>query len=83
MKIFLKKNPNRTDENKQPYFWLKLIPEEANADWIDLGALWKASTGNGYIGNLREGIEVILPPATEVPKKPMRSPEASADMVGD
>ncbi len=57
MRIFLRKN-DISDNPKKPYFELVLPPAEGDPEgkWTKIGALWKAKSGNGYSGNLEEGI---------------------------
>lgn len=67
MKLFLQKNTKRTEENKQPYFRLVVPPETDGGEWKDIGAFWKAKSGNGYSGKLNEGVAIIFEkaPATD------------------
>lgn len=64
VKVYLQKNLKRTDTNNQPYFYLRLIPEQEGGDWVNLGALWKSKSGKGYSGTLEEGITVSIPEST-------------------
>ena len=53
----LEKNP------KLPYFRLVLIEQEdenAEAEWTDIGAFWKAKSGNGYSGRLNDEASVVI-----------------------
>ncbi len=54
-----KTDPAKRAENpKLPYFVLKLIPEEADGEWVEVGALWQAKTGPGYSGMVNEGVTI-------------------------
>lgn len=68
MRLILQKTPKeRREENpKLPYFRLVLPPEEDGGEWVDIGAFWPAKTGNGYSGQLNEGITINNAPE---PKK--------------
>jgi len=57
IRIYLRKN-DLTENPKRPYFTLSVPPEEENGEWTNIGALWKAKSGNGYTGMLDEGIEL-------------------------
>lgn len=51
----LEKNP------KLPYFKLVLPPEgDGEGDWEEVGAFWKAKTGNGYSGKTQEGVVITI-----------------------
>jgi hypothetical protein len=58
-RIYLRKN-DLTENPERPYFTLVLPPEQEDGEWVEIGALWKAKSGNGYTGNLKEGVEVNL-----------------------
>lgn len=68
-RIYLQKNDLSKNE-KLPYFTLKLVPEEEGADWVTIGALWKAKTGNGYSGVLDEGVKIDTSGVKPFEKKP-------------
>lgn len=57
VRIYLQKN-DITKNEKLPYFNLVLPPEQDDGEWVRIGALWKAKTGNGYSGQLNEGITI-------------------------
>lgn len=61
-RIVLSKTPaERREENpKLPYFQLSLPPEEDGGEWTNIGALWKAKSGNGYSGQLDEGVTISV-----------------------
>jgi len=61
-RLFLQKTPaeDREKNEKLPYFRLVLIPAEEGGEWTDLGAFWKAQSGNGYSGKLVEGAVVDI-----------------------
>lgn len=61
-RIILQKTPaeKREENPKLPYFRLVLPPEEEGGEWVDIGALWKAKTGNGYSGLLDESVTVSV-----------------------
>lgn len=59
-RLFLSKTSanDRAKNDKLPYFRLVLIPEEEGGEWINLGAFWKAKSGNGYTGKTEEGVVI-------------------------
>lgn len=65
-RIFLQKQDKNIEANKLsgtdklPYFKLTLPPEQDGGEWIEVGALWKAKSGNGYSGKLNEGITIVV-----------------------
>ena len=61
-RIFLQKTPaeKREENPKLPYFKLVLPPEEDGGDWTDIGALWKAKSGNGYSGKLDDEVTISV-----------------------
>ena len=76
-RIFLQKN-DLTQNAKLPYFNLVLIPEEEGEEWIKVGALWKSKSGNGYTGQLNDGV-VLDASKMEVYKKKDSEASAQAD----
>lgn len=61
-RIVLQKTPlERREENpKLPYFQLSLPPEEDGGEWVQIGALWKAKSGNGYSGSLNDNVKITV-----------------------
>lgn len=59
-RLFLQKTPaeDREKNPNLPYFRLVQIPEVEGGDWIDIGAFWKAKSGNGYSGKVNDGVVV-------------------------
>lgn len=68
VKLFLFKN-DTTDNDKLPYFSIKLVPPEGSDDWKEIGALWKAKSGKGYSGFLNEGVTIDVSGMKEWKKK--------------
>lgn len=60
MRLFLQKTDleKREQNPKLPYFKLVIPPEEDGGEWKDVGAFWKAKSGNGYSGQLDDGLEI-------------------------
>lgn len=60
--VILQKTPKeKMEENpKLPYFRMVLPPKEEGGEWIDIGAFWKAKSGNGYSGKISDNAELIL-----------------------
>ncbi len=57
--LLQKTDKKKMEENpKLPYFRLVLPPEEDGGEWVDVGAFWKAKSGDGYSGSLKEGITI-------------------------
>ena len=58
-RLYLRKN-DLTKNPKLPYFTLCIIPEgeEPDAEWKQIGALWKSKSGNGYTGESSEGVVI-------------------------
>lgn len=61
-RIFLQKTPaeKREENPKLPYFRLVLPPDEDGGEWVDIGALWKAKSGNGYSGSLGDHVTLTV-----------------------
>lgn len=59
-RIFLSRTPDdkMLANPRLPYFQLVLPPEQEGGEWITIGALWKAQTGNGYSGKLDDGVTI-------------------------
>lgn len=74
-RLYLRKtDPKKMQENpKLPYFTLVLPPEEdSNEDWKEVGALWKAKTGNGYSGKTSKGVVIsVTEDEDEKPEDPV------------
>ncbi len=80
IRIYLKKN-DLSKNPKLPYFSLSLPPAQEGGDWVDIGALWKAKSGNGYSGLLKEGVTIdaanikkFVPKAKAEPKQEVEEP---------
>lgn len=57
-RIFLRKN-DLSKNPKLPYFTLCAIPEsDGDEEWKEIGVLWKAKTGNGYVGHSGEDVVI-------------------------
>jgi hypothetical protein len=75
-RIYLRKTSKEDlEENpKRPYFTLVLPPEkddetgEDQGEWVTIGALWKAKTGNGYTGTLQEEVNIKVGPRKKTNK---------------
>ena len=63
-RIYLQKN-DLSKNAKLPYFTLKLVPETDGEDWVEIGALWKAKSGNGYSGQLSDGVGITVSGETD------------------
>lgn len=61
-RLVLRKTPpeEMATNPKLPYFKLSVPPEQDGDRWIDVGVLWKSKSGNGYSGNVQEGITIVL-----------------------
>lgn len=64
-RLFLRKtDKSKLEENpKLPYFTLVVPPEDeedAKGEWQEVGALWKAKSGNGYSGKVNDGVEIVF-----------------------
>lgn len=63
IRVFLKKN-DTSKSDKIPYFTMSVPPEDGNGEWKDIGAFWKAKSGNGYSGvldpNVRLDVNAVL-----------------------
>lgn len=64
MKLFLSKNLkaveelNKKGETRLPYFRLVVPPEQEGGEWKEVGAFWKAKSGNGYSGKLTDNVKI-------------------------
>ena len=70
-RIFLRKN-DLSKNDKLPYFTLFLLPEEnapEGTEWPEVGALWKAKSGNGYSGKTVEAAEITIDASKTFKKK--------------
>lgn len=58
------------EENPRlPYFTLVVPPEgDDEGDWQEVGALWKAKSGNGYSGSVKDGVEIVFEEAKKKPE---------------
>jgi hypothetical protein len=85
-RIFLRKN-DLSENPKRPYFTLVLVPEgdDPDQEWTEIGALWKAKTGNGYSGKFKDEVLVIVQPtvATASAQEPISKPEKKADLLDE
>ena len=60
-KIYIGENPHKKTD-KHPTHLIKLIPEDdaEDAEWIDLGALWLAKSGNGWSGSFQDYVTITI-----------------------
>lgn len=63
--LYLRRNDKNIEVMKQrpdknlPYFSLFQVPEKGKDEkWIEIGAFWKAKTGNGYTGNFAKNVTI-------------------------
>ena len=81
-RIFLQRTPDeKMMENPNlPYFRLVLPPEQDGGEWVDIGALWPARSGNGYSGKLDDGVLIDTSmknprPQPAQPQQQMQQPQ--------
>lgn len=63
-RLFLRKtDKKKMEENPRlPYFTLVVPPEEGGEgeEWAEVGALWKAKSGNGYSGKVNDDVTIVF-----------------------
>ena len=56
MFLYLQKNESATPENKQPVLRLSVVDDDGN--FTEIGALWKAKSGKGFSGKVKDGVKI-------------------------